>query len=205
MRSLMLEITPAAGERRVLSKAMIAARALSVGPVCMAQRKNIQSDMQNAANALLNISTSASPSAKELSAMSCWMLMFHKRCENFQHVIMDTETMPASSSASSARGSSAGRRNLFGAEALQYRLERCKKVPDGHQDEQDLKELRQFKWMLSDIELKAVEDWTRAKVVSSKDKIMNRQRLCETWKRKPMTNSALVIVQTSLSWLLLLL
>ena len=116
--------------------------------------------------------------------MSCWMLIFHKRCENFQHVIMDTETMPSSSGASSARGSSAGRRNLFGAEALQYRLERCKNVPDGRQDEQDLKEIRKFKWMLSDIELKAVEDWTRAKVVSSKDKITNRQKALRDVQKK---------------------
>ena len=43
MRSLMLHTTPAAGERRVLSKAVVAVRALSVGPVCMAQKKNIQS------------------------------------------------------------------------------------------------------------------------------------------------------------------
>ena len=51
MRSMMLEITPPPGERRVLSKAVAASRALSVGPVCMAQKKNIQSDMMNAANA----------------------------------------------------------------------------------------------------------------------------------------------------------
>ena len=60
MRSLMLEITPGPNERRVLSKAVGAARMLSVGPVCMSQKKIIQDDMQNAANALLDISTSAS-------------------------------------------------------------------------------------------------------------------------------------------------
>ena len=140
--------------------------------------------MQNAANALLDISTSASPSAKELAAMSCWMVMFHKRCENFQHVTMDTETMPATLSASLARGSYSGSRNLYGAEALRYRFERCKKAADGFQDEQDLKELRQFKWMLTDIELKASEEWTRAKVMSSKAKIVNRQKALRDVEKK---------------------
>jgi hypothetical protein len=61
MRNLMLEVTPAIGERRVLANAVVAARALSVGPTCLAQKKSIQDDMMNAANALLDISTSSSP------------------------------------------------------------------------------------------------------------------------------------------------
>ena len=174
MRSLMLEIAPGPTDCRVLSKAVGAARMLSVGPVCMSQKRCIQDDMSNAANALLDISTSASPSAKELAAMSIWMQAFHKRCENFQHVVMDPDDALALSSASTAPRTKS--RHVFGADALRYRLERCGKLPLGHQDEQDLKEMRQFKWMLSDIELKALDAWTAAKVVSSKDKIMNRQK-----------------------------
>ena len=196
MRSMMLEITPPPGERRVLSKAVAASRALSVGPVCMAQKKNIQSDMMNAANALLDISTSAAPSAQELAAMSCWMVMFHKRCENFQHVIMDGEDNSTGASSSGGFPPRRHGKHLHGHEALRYRHERCAKVMVGHQNEQDLKELRQFRWMLSDTELKEVEEWTRAKVVSSKDQIM---------QRKPEKKSALVRVQTSRSWWWLLL
>ena len=106
--------------------------------------------------------------------MSIWMQAFHKRCENFQHVVMDPDDALALSSASTAPRTKS--RHVFGADALRYRLERCGKLPLGHQDEQDLKDMRQFKWMLSDIEMKALDSWTCAKVVSSKDKIMNRQK-----------------------------
>ena len=175
MRNLMLEVTPAIGERRVLAKAVVAARALSVGPTCCAQKKSIQDDMMNAANALLDISTSSSPTSKELASMSMWMNVFHKRCENFQHVVMDAEYFGRCIKA--APGAQVPRsRNLYGADALKYRFERCNKAALGAQDDQDLKELRQFKWMMSDKEGKALESWTAAKIVSSKDKIMNRQK-----------------------------
>ena len=92
--------------------------------------------------------------------------------------------MAASVSASLARGSSAASRNLYGAAALRYRFERCQSAAAGLKDEQDLKELRQFKWMLSDIELKAVEEWTRSKVVTTKAKIMNRQKALNDVEKK---------------------
>ena len=75
-------------------------------------------------------------------------------------------------------------RNLYGAEALKYRFERCNKAAPGAQEDQDLKELRQFKWMMSDKEAKALDSWTAAKIVSSKDKIMNRQKALQNVEKK---------------------
>lgn len=74
MFSLMLEVAPALGDRRVLAKAVTAARQLSVGPACTAQ-KNTQSDTQHAANALLDTSTSSAPTSAELAQMSNWMIL----------------------------------------------------------------------------------------------------------------------------------
>ena len=108
--------------------------------------------------------------------MSYWIVMLHKRCQHFQHVAVDDESMAASVGASLARGSSSASKHLFGAQALRYRFERCQSLAAGQREESDLKELRQFKWMLTAIELKSVEEWTRSKVVSSKAKIMNRHK-----------------------------
>ena len=175
MRNLMLEICPDPNERRVLAKAVVAARQLACGPTTMAQRANIQSDMTNAANALLDISTSSGPTGKELSKMTMWIQLFHKKAENFCHILTDADYVPPAGSNASTRPSS-GRKNLYGHEALSYMYERAKPLPSGSQDEQDMKQLRMFKWMLSEQQLKQMEEWTRSKIISSKDKIMNRQK-----------------------------
>ena len=81
------------------------------------------------------------------------MVMFHKRCENFQHVIVDGEENSKGASSSGGFPSRRHGTHFHGHEALRYRHERCAKVMVGHQNEQDLKELRQFRWMLSDTKL----------------------------------------------------
>ena len=131
--------------------------------------------------------------------MSYWIVMFHKCCEHFQHVVVDDESMAASVGASLARGSSSASKHLFGAQALRYRFERCQSLAAGQQDESDLKELRQFKWMLTDIELKSVEEWTRSKVVSSKAKIMNRQKALNDVETMSKKTHARVTMATSLN------
>ena len=172
----MLEVCPEPNERRVLAKAVVAARQLACGPVAMAQRANIQNDMTNAANALLDISTSAPPSANELSKMTMWIQLFHKTAEKFCHVLTDADYIPPSGSNASMRPSSSGRKNLYGHDALSYMYDTALVLPLGSQDEQHLKQIRMFKWMLQEPQLKQLEEWTRSKIISSKDKIMNRQK-----------------------------
>ena len=76
MRDLMLEILPKASEKRSLHKAVTAARHLSVGPLCMAQRKSVVDEMSSAANCLLDISQAQGPSLAQLEKMSHWIQTF---------------------------------------------------------------------------------------------------------------------------------
>ena len=177
MRNLMLEVAPSPGEKRILSKAVAAARQLSVGPLALAQKTSIQTDMTTAANAILDMSTGSSPTSKELSQMTTWLLCFHKRCENFAHVVVDAAASCSSSSKSA-------KRHLFGAAAIQHRLKTCRDAPDGAQEDTDLKELRMFRWLLSDAELKELSSWTSSKVQTSRDRLMNRQKALQDIEKK---------------------
>ena len=162
MRSCMLDVMPAAGEKRVMAKACTAARTLATGPVAMAQRKSVIDDLSNAANALLDISTCSGPTAAELQAMSHWLQCFHKRAENFCHVYADDED---------AGGGKKTRRSVFGRDAMLHRWKNCCTQTAGCQDPVDMKEFRTFRWMLDADETKLVASWQRQAVVSSKDKM----------------------------------
>ena len=65
---------------------------------------------------------------------------------------------------------------MYGHDALSYMYDTALLLPLGSQDEQHLKQIRMFKWMLQEPQLKQLEEWTRSKIISSKDKIMNRQK-----------------------------
>ena len=176
MRSLMLECLPDIGEKRSIAKAVPAARALSVGPVCLSQAAHIQTDMVNAANALLDVSTSSSPTGKELSQMTTWLVLFHKRIENFAWVNPDNDheyQQFASSSSSVKRGTG---RVLYGGDSIKFRLSRCKAVGSGQPEEQDLQQLKMYRWCLSEAESKQLDLWLSARVLSSRDRLMNRQK-----------------------------
>ena len=161
MRSCMLDVMPAAGEKRVMAKACTAARTLATGPVAMAQRKSVIDDLSNAANALLDIGTCSGPTKDELQAMSHWLQCFHKRAENFGHVYAEDEDA----------GGEKTRRSLFGRDAILYRWKMCCSQAAGCQDPVDMKEFRTFRWMLNAEEAKLVAAWQRQAVVSSKDKM----------------------------------
>ena len=164
MRSCMLDVMPAASEKRVMAKACSAARTLATGPVAMAQRKSVIYDLSNAANALLDISTCSGPTKDELQAMSHWLQCFHKRAENFCHAYAEDEDA----------GGKKTRRSLFGRDAMLYRRKNCCSQTAGCQDPVDMKEFRTFRWMLDADETKLVASWQRQAVVSSKDKMAQR-------------------------------
>jgi hypothetical protein len=176
MRSLMLEVLPNIGEKRNIAKAAHAARLLSAGETALAQAKNIQGDMVSAANALQDISMSVTPSGKELSQMSTWMVLFHKRAENFAFVVADSEEQFQAFASSSSTPRRGGTRCLYGSDSLKFRYSRCRKNESGAPDEEDLKQLKQFRWCLNEAENKQVNEWLASKVLTTRDKIMNRQK-----------------------------
>ena len=136
MRDLMLECLPRGQEKRALQKAVTATRALSTGPIVMCQRKSVQADMSNAANLLLDISQAQGPAPEEVAKMTIFLQQFIKRAENFSWVLPDG-------------ASSSKKAGLFGAEAIQFRMRKASAVPIGHQSQEDMREFRMFRWMLS--------------------------------------------------------
>ena len=158
-------VCPSPKEKRSLTKAVIAARTLGTGPVVMAQSKTLEKEVVSAANALLDISGPNGPTAVEVGRMSIWMAIFFKKAENFAHIVADCEDC-------SGRPS---RKALPGAEAIQWRFDKCLKLGDKVVDTADLKEFRMYRWMLSkDQELQYLE-WQRKAIVTNKDHMQATQ------------------------------
>ena len=165
MRDLMLEILPRAGDKRSLLKAVTAARHLSVGPLCMAQRKSVIDEMSSAANCLLDISQAQGPSLAQLGKMSHWIQTFHRSAGNFFHVVGEEEV-----------NGEGKKKTLFGEAAMKWRMQQCMLVDGGHQDPEHMKEFRMYAWLLSSSELERTKEWQRLAVANSRDKIASMKQ-----------------------------
>jgi hypothetical protein len=165
MRDLMLEILPRAGDKRSLLKAVTAARHLSVGPLCMAQRKSVVDEMSSAANCLLDISQAQGPSLAQLGKMSHWIQTFHRSAGNFFRVVGEEEV-----------NGEGKKKTLFGEAAMKWRMQQCMLVDGGHQDPEHMKEFRMYAWLLSSSELERTKEWQRLAVANSRDKIASMKQ-----------------------------
>ena len=82
LKRLLLECLPKPGECRCMSKALVAARALTNGPVSMAAQKSTERELSAAVNLVQDMVDARSPSQKDLANMSEYAVACVKRCES---------------------------------------------------------------------------------------------------------------------------
>lgn len=91
-----------------------------------------------------------------------WMITFIKRMENVAHTWAEVQD--------EATGR-VTRKALYGSEALKWRYDKCFQAQPQVPEACDLKEFRQFRWMLSNEENTQVQDWQRVAVEVSRARI----------------------------------
>ena len=111
-------------------------------------------------NLLQEVSECRGPTALEASRMKPWILQVLKKGEHFHHMYAEV----IGGDGKKNKG------NEFGASAMDARFEKC----ESHgADAIDLKEMRCFRWLLSDDQDAKYEKCNTEAVLHSKDKLQN--------------------------------
>ena len=80
LKSCLMDVLPKEGERRSMSRAVVAARTLCTGSVCTAQAKTLERELSNACNLLQDISEGKGPAPQSAATNGNVALQFLKRC-----------------------------------------------------------------------------------------------------------------------------
>ena len=164
LRSCLLAILPDAGEIRSLPKAVTAARALATGQVATAAGRDVEKELMSVVNLLQDICDARSPCASETLKMSSFVLQCLKKAEN---CCVTTHEEPLTENGTKMR-----RKQLLAGAALDHLVAKSLKLKSGPLGP-DLKQMRQFRWMLSIENNKLLDGWIKDAVVMAKDKLTN--------------------------------
>ena len=166
LKLCLLEVLPRTGEAQCMSKALVAARALSTGPACMAARKSTEREISAAVNLLQDMVDGRSPCKEDLLKMSDFAVTFVKRCEAFCHI------MPGEGF---GRGFTDVKKKLFGKDAINFSYELCSKN-EGAIMPSDLKTFRTFRWLLDEIQVRQCDEWLTAAMVAARARLQMGNR-----------------------------
>ena len=160
LKDQFLSLLPNEGERHSIAKTTSAARLFVTGPIVSAQCRMLEKELVDAVNLLQEVSECRGPTALEASRMKPWILQVLKKAEHFHHMYAEV----IGGEGKKKKG------NVFGASAMDARFEKCQ---SHGADAIDLKEMRCFRWLLSDDQDAKYEKWNTEAVLHSKDKLQN--------------------------------
>ena len=166
LKLCLLEVLPRTGEAQCMSKALVAARALSTGPACMAACKATEREISAAVNLLQDMVDGRSPAKVDLQKMSTFAVTFVMRCEAFCHIMPGQEF---------GRGCTDAKKKLFGKDAINFRYELCSKNEEAVKPS-DLKTFRTFRWLLDEIQVRQCDEWLSSAMVAARVRLQMGNR-----------------------------